>query len=104
MAGFISTLKTLFGGSAAPAAKSEKAQQIGDFQVFATPKRDGAQFRLAGRIEFKSGEQILVRHFIRADLFASEDDAVETAFRKAQQIIDQHGAGLFSDGAALRQV
>ena len=34
----------------------------------------------------------------------SENDAVETTFRKAKQIIDQHGVGLFGDGAAERQV
>lgn len=48
--------------------------------------------------------EILVRNFIRADVFSSVDDAVETTFRKAQQIIDQHGPSLFADGDPNRQV
>ena len=45
-----------------------------------------------------------MRNFIRADVFTSSDDAVESTFRKAQQIIDQNGASLFGDGEKIRQV
>ena len=48
--------------------------------------------------------ETLVRNFIRADVFTSVDDAVETTFRKAHQIIDQHGPALFGDGEKIRQV
>jgi hypothetical protein len=47
---------------------------------------------------------VLVRTFIRADMFSSLDDANECTVRKAQQIIDQHGASLFGDGVKQRQV
>ncbi len=45
-----------------------------------------------------------MRNFIRADMFGSSDDAIECTVRKAQQIIDQNGPSLFSDGARVRQV
>ena len=79
-------------------------QKIGEYTVYATPRKEGAQYRLAGRIEHEANGQTMVRIFVRADLFSSETDTVETTFRKAKQIIDQHGAGLFNDGVAERQV
>jgi hypothetical protein len=50
------------------------------------------------------GDEVMVRNFIRADMFSSSDDAVECTIRKAQQIIDQHGSSLFADGEKSRQV
>jgi hypothetical protein len=106
MAGFFSKL---FGGSsggdaASVAGGKEHMQKIGEYSVYATPRKEGAQYRLAGRIEHEVDGEKLIRSFVRADLFSSEDDTVETAFRKARQIIEQHGAGLFADGAKERQV
>jgi hypothetical protein len=103
MAGFFSKL---FGGSSSggSGASTEHMQKIGEYTVYATPRKEGAQYRLAGRIEHEANGQMLVRNFVRADLFSSETDTVETTFRKAKQIIDQHGPGLFNDGAAERQV
>lgn len=90
---------------AAPAGGGKgRMERIGEYAVYATPMKEGGQWRLAGRIESETADGIRVRKFIRADLFSSEDDAVETTFRKAKQIIDQHGASLFGDGAAERQV
>jgi hypothetical protein len=103
MAGFFSKL---FGGSSAGgvAASREHMQKIGDYTVYATPRKEGGQYRLSGRIEYEADGTKMVRNFVRADLFSSETDTVETTFRKAKQIIDQHGPGLFNDGAAERQV
>ena len=82
----------------------ERMERIGEFAVYATPMKEGAQWRLAGRIESEAANGPMVRRFIRADLFSSQDDAIETTFRKAKQIIDQHGATLFGDGAPDRAV
>ena len=51
--------------------------------------REGNQFRVAGRIEKTVDGQVLVRRFIRADIFSSETDVMSTSFRKGKQIIDQ---------------
>jgi len=106
MAGFFSKVLGAFsgGGAAAVAGGKEHAQKIGDYTVVATPRKEGAQYRLAGRIEHDVNGETLIRNFVRADLFSSEDDTVETTFRKAKQIIDQNGAGLFGDGEKERQV
>ena len=91
-------------GGAPVGGSKGRMERIGEYAVYATPIKEGGQWRLAGRIENDAPEGLMVRKFIRADLFSSEDDAVETTFRKAKQIIDQHGVGLFGDGAAERQV
>jgi hypothetical protein len=108
MAGFLSKLFGSFsggsGGGEGSGSAREHMQKIGEYTVFATPRREGSQFRLAGRIEHETDTGKLVRTFVRADLFASETDTVETTFRKAKQIIEQHGQTLFGDGASERQV
>jgi hypothetical protein len=106
MAGFFSKLLGAFSGGADSGASktAEQVQKIGEYSVYATPRKEGAQYRLAGRIEHEVNGETLVRNFVRADLFSSETDTVETTFRKAKQIIDQHGPSLFGDGARERQV
>ena len=104
MASFFSKLFGRGGGSAAPAKIAEETEAYNDLTLVAAPIQEGGQYRLAGRIEKQDGERILVRSFIRADLFSSRDDTVASTFRKAKQIADQHGASLFSDGAESRQV
>lgn len=102
MSSFVSKVLSFLGGKApaavnAPAEESREVYQ--DCTLIAQPIRDGNQFRIAGRIEKKSGDSILQRHFIRADVFNGEKEAVEFTLRKARQIVDQHGASLFADGA-----
>lgn len=107
MASFISRILSAFSGGS-----SEKAQPgpMAEPQVYegltihATPLREGNQYRLAGRIEKTVGEETFVRTFIRADIFASPDDALDCTFRKARQIIDQNRASLFADGETSRSV
>lgn len=103
----LSNIISLFSGGArseaAPVA-SVVSQSHGDCTIFATPVKEGSQYRLAGQIEKQSGGETLVRNFLRADVFTSLDDANECALRKARQIIDQNGAALFADGEKLRQV
>jgi len=112
MASFLSNIISIFtGGAAQPGAEksggstvSAEPQVHAGCTIHATPQREGNQFRLMGRIEKDVNGEILVRNFIRADVFTSSDDAVESTFRKAQQIIDQNGPSLFGDGEKVRQV
>ena len=107
MAGFLSKLFGFGGGSdstASGGSSKDRMERIGEYAVYATPMKEGGQWRLAGRIESDSPNGLLVRRFIRADIFSSQDDAIETTFRKAKQIIDQHGSGLFGDGSPDRPV
>jgi len=105
MASFLSNLFSMFsGGDKTAAAPSAKAEPVpyGDCRIFAEPMREGSQFRLAGRIEKDVAGEVLIRTFVRADVFTTQDDAVEYTIRKGQQIIDQNGPSLFSDGEKTR--
>ena len=104
MASFFSKLFGRGGGSATPAKVAEETEAYNDLLLVAAPLQEGGQYRLAGRIEKRDGDRVLVRSFIRADLFSSRDDTVSSTFRKAKQIVDQHGASLFGDGVDSRQV
>jgi hypothetical protein len=109
MASIFSSILSVFSGgtkqpAAASAGVSSDPQPYADCTIYAAPQKEGGQYRLAGRIEKTVGEDVLVRNFIRADMFSSTDDAIECTVRKAQQIIDQNGSSLFSDGAKVRQV
>jgi hypothetical protein len=108
MASIFSSIFSMFSGGGKPAEASAgpsgEPQLYGDCTIYPAPIREGGQFRLAGRIEKTVGDELLVRNFIRADLFSSSDDAIECTVRKAQQIIDQHGPSLFTDGEKQRQV
>ncbi len=98
MASFFSKLFGSGQSSDAPKkAETSEPHQHGDFTIYATPLKEGGQYRLAGRIEKKVGEETLVHDFVRADVFTSLDDAVECTVRKAKLIIDQNGPSLFAD-------
>ncbi len=105
MASFLSNILSIFSGSGKspePAGKSAEPVEYGGCLIYAAPIREGAQFRLAGRIEKDVGGERHERTFVRADVFTSMDDAVEYTVRKAQQIIDQNGHSLFADGERSR--
>ena len=104
MASFFSKLFGRGGEPASPAKIAEETEAYNDLLLVAAPIPEGGQYRLAGRIEKRDGERVLVRSFIRADLFSSRADTVGATFRKARQIADQHGSSLFSDGTESRQV
>ncbi len=102
----MSRILSIFTGGASGAAEApaSEPQSYKDCLIHAAPIAEGGQYRLAGRIEREIDGRRLERSFIRADVFTSRDDAVEGAFRKAQQIIDQNGPSLFGDGAEKRSV
>ncbi|AUX76348.1 HlyU family transcriptional regulator [Sinorhizobium fredii] len=106
MASFFSKLFGLSGGSEKPVQPaSGKTETYADCLIRATPMREGAQFRLAGSIEKTMPEGgTKVRNFIRADLFTSEQDAIDSALRKGRQIVDEQRAALFADEAQSRSV
>lgn len=105
----VSFFSKLFGGGK-PDSKEGKDPERGEavaykeFAIAASPLRDGEQWRLCGVIvKTVSGEDgegsTLERTFIRADLYASREEAENFAIRKGQQIIDEQGDRLFADGA-----
>ena len=102
MASIFSKIAGIFSGGgegSKTASVAADPQEHAGCTIYAEPIREGSQLRLAGRIEKQVEGRTLVRTFVRADMFTSQEDALECTFRKARQIIDQNGPSLFADGA-----
>ena len=91
--GFFSNL---FGGSREPtAAKVEATETIDGVLVEATPMPEGSQYRLAATLSKQIDGERREHRLIRADLFASKDEAARMAIAKARQVIAEQGDRLF---------
>ena len=96
----MSFLKRLFGfgnsevASSKPQAEPESSEHKG-FVILATPFPEAGQFQTCGLIRKEIDGDLKEHKFIRADRFATMDDAVNITFIKARQIIDEQGDGLF---------
>ena len=100
MTSFFSRLFGKAATSDTEASVAPEAIEYEGYSIRATPQRAGDQWRLAGVIIKSSACGDLRREFIRADTFASRDDAEQFAIRKGKQIVDEQGSRLFADGAA----
>jgi len=89
--------KRLFGGggSAAEETAGEPVEYKG-FTIRPTPFTEGGQYQTCGVISKEVGGEVKEHRLIRADRFASKEDAVETTLRKARQVIDEQGDRIFS--------
>jgi hypothetical protein len=92
MASILDVLRSLFGGSRASVdAEPAVAASIEykGFVIRAAPYRDGDQYQTAG-IVAKEVDGVMKEHrFVRADRYASLDDAVAFALAKGRQIVDE---------------
>ena len=97
MAGILDSIRNLFGGRSAssPPQAANEPDSYKDCLIYAEPMPEGGQWRLAGRIVKGEGEAAREHKFIRADIFSSRDDVEAATYRKARQIIDEQGDGLF---------
>jgi hypothetical protein len=93
----MSFLKKLFGGGAGSSGPAEPAgkEDYKGFVILAEPYKAEGQFQVAGRIT-KTIDGVEKAHtFVRADRFASLEDATSIALMKGRQMIDQMGDGVF---------
>ncbi|MCX7643988.1 MAG: HlyU family transcriptional regulator [Rhodobacteraceae bacterium] len=93
--------KSLFGtgrrdDDPAPAAGAEHK----GFRITPAPIREGAQYRVAARIEKEVGGVLLSHELIRADTVAALDEARALSLAKARQMIDEQGERLFGPRAS----
>ncbi len=96
MAGFLDGLKGLFGGGSTAKPSIAAAPEIyKDLRIYAEPMAEGAQWRMAGRIVMGEGDAAREHRFIRADIFSNRAELETATLRKARQIIDEQGQGLF---------
>lgn len=89
--------KKLFGGGPAAGGEEPAGEPVehNGFTIRATPFTEGGQYQTCGVITKEIGGEVKEHRFIRADRFASKDDAVEVTLRKARQIIDEQGERIF---------
>jgi hypothetical protein len=93
----MSFLKRLFGGGspAEPAAPAADPVEYNGYTILPTPFVEDGQHQTCGVISKRIGDEVKEHRFIRADRFASRDDAINVTIRKAQQVIDEQGDRLF---------
>ena len=93
----MSFLSALFG-RLAPAQPQKVAEPVEykRFIIRAEPYKSEGQYQTAGIIEREIGGVRKEHRFIRADAFASYDDAVTFTLGKARQIVDLQGERMFS--------
>ena len=77
-------------GSAGPAVEYKGCR------IIPAPYKDEGQFRVAGTIEKDTDGGVKRHEFVRADTYASWDDAVAFTTAKAKQIIDLQGDRIFT--------
>jgi hypothetical protein len=86
----------LFGGRGA--AKAEKVSDPVEYKGYvirAAPYKNNAHYQTAGTITRDVDGVNKEHRFIRADAYASYDDAVNFTLNKARQIIDLQGERMF---------
>ena len=92
----MSFFKKLFGGKgSSQERKPMDSFEYNGFKITPAPQQEGQQYRLAGTIS-KEFDGVEKSHMlIRADMFSSQESAVEATFQKARYVIDQQGDFLF---------
>ena len=96
----MSWFSSLFGGKSDASAEDAGAtREYKGYLITATPLKEGGQYRLCGVIS-KDVDGVRKEHrFIRADRFASAEDAAEVAILKGRQLVDQQGDRIFAPRA-----
>jgi hypothetical protein len=93
----MSFLKKLFGGGSSPKPDTTPVatETHNGFTLHATPYQEQGQWQMCGVIEKEIAGELKSHRFVRADRFASKEDAAQFTMSKARQIVDQTGDKLF---------
>ncbi|MBE7185829.1 MAG: hypothetical protein INR68_15635 [Methylobacterium mesophilicum] len=95
----MSFLKRLFGGGEnkpqAEAPAAGRSVEHKGFTIQATPFKESGQFQTCGVISKEVDGTVKEHRFIRADRFASLDEASDIALAKGRQIVDEQGERMF---------
>lgn len=87
--------KKLFGGSEAKEEPAGDPIEYKGFSIVPAPFMQDGQYQTCGMISKEVDGEMKQHRLIRADRFASKDDAVDVTIRKARQMIDEQGERLF---------
>jgi hypothetical protein len=85
----------LFGGGGSKAAKVSDPVEYKGYVIVAAPYKNNGHYQTAGTIAREIGGVRKEHRFIRADAYASYDDALNFALNKARQIVDLQGERMF---------
>ena len=88
-------LQRALGGGGEGAQRTGPTVEYKGYRITPTPYKAGDQFQTSGTIEKDTAEGVKRHEFIRADTYASWEDAVAFTTSKAKQIIDQQGDRIF---------
>ena len=95
----MSFLRKLFGGGGAPEpaeAKPSAEIEHGGFTIRAEPYRaEGGQYQTAGTVLKEIAGELKQHRFVRADRFASIEDASDFSLQKGRQLVDEQGDRMF---------
>jgi hypothetical protein len=78
-------------------AKVSDPVEYKGYTIRAAPYKNNGAYQTAGTIECERDGVRKEHRFIRADAYASYDDAVTFTLNKARQIIDLQGDRMFGD-------
>lgn len=84
------------GGRGADTATAAQVVEYKGYRIIPAPYKAGDQFQTAGKIEKETADGVKTHAFVRADQYASRDDAVAFTITKAKQIIDLQGDRMFT--------
>ena len=90
----MSFFSALFGRGTAAAKLPDPVEYKG-FVIRAAPYKNNGHYQTAGTITREIGGVQKEHRFIRADAYASYDDAVNFTLNKARQIVDLQGERIF---------
>lgn len=91
----MSFLKKLFGGGGDTPTGPAASEEYKGYAIAATPFASDGQYQVCGTISKTIDGAAKSHRFIRADRFASMDEAATFSLVKARQIIDQMGDRVF---------
>ena len=93
----MSFLSALFGGHRGGGAAEIPAEPVEykGFIIRAAPFKHEGQYQTAGSVEREIAGALKEHRFVRADAFATYEDAVTFTLGKARQMIDLQGERMF---------
>ena len=95
----LSKITAMFSGGKREAPTADPVAYK-DYTIVAQPMKEGSQYRTAGFIRVEAEGETKQVQFIRADVSADFDSAVEHSVQKGKQIIDEQGARVFERNIA----
>ena len=92
----MSFFKKLFGGGSSGGVEKPVAElDYNGFKITTTPMKEGSQFRVCAMIRKGENGETKEHRLVRADVCGSAEEASDIAIRKAKQMIDERGEGVF---------